>query len=98
MIGYLGEFIDGLDADTFCNCGEGNRPDGSYIQDVDSYLYHDLVAQYEFATGTRVLVGLTNLTDEDPPFIETGFNAVTDPTVYRMFGRGWYVRLVQNFD
>jgi len=98
-VGYLGEYISGLDADTFCNCGAGNQPDGSYIQDIDSMLYHDLVASYKFEqTGTSIAAGITNLTDEAPPFIEVGFNATTDPSTYRMLGRGYYVRLTQNFD
>ena len=97
MIGYLGEYVSDLLADTFCNCGDGNQPDGTYKHDVPSVLYHDLVARYEFGTGTIISAGLTNLTDEAPPIIETGFNAMTDPTTYRLFGRGWYVRLQQNF-
>jgi hypothetical protein len=98
-VGYFGEFIGGLDADTFCNCGTGNQPDGSYIQEIDSMLYHDLVANYEFeSTGTNISVGATNLTNEEPPWIDTGFNANTDPTTYRMLGRGYYVRLTQTFE
>ncbi len=100
-VAYLGEYISDLDADTFCNCGAGNQPDGSYIQDVDSVLYHDLVASYESDfTGvgpTTITAGITNFTDEEPPFIEVGFNATTDPATYRMFGIGYYVRLSQQF-
>lgn len=93
-IGYLGQYISALDADTFCNCGDGNQPDGSYIQDIDSMLYHDLVASYTFgAAGLQLSGGITNLTDEEPPYIEVGFNATTDPATYRMFGRGYYLRL-----
>ncbi|MEQ9562182.1 MAG: TonB-dependent receptor, partial [Woeseiaceae bacterium] len=33
-VGYLGQYISGLDADTFCNCGVGNQPDGTYIQSI----------------------------------------------------------------
>jgi iron complex outermembrane receptor protein len=95
-ISYMAEYISGLDADTFCNCGTGNQPDGTYIQKIDSYLYHDLVASYDFDTwgsNTQISAGLTNLTNEEPPFIEVGFNATTEPAAYRMFGRGWYLRL-----
>jgi iron complex outermembrane recepter protein len=93
-VAYLGEYISGLDADTFCNCG----PVAPYIQKIDSVLYHDLVASYEFAqTNTRVTASITNVTDEEPPFIEVGFNATTDPSTYRMFGRGYWVRLEQKF-
>jgi len=95
QIGYLGEYISGMDADTFCNCGEGNQPDGTYIQDIDSELYHDLVASYTFDTWGSSLTlsgGITNLTDEGPPFIEIGFNASTSRGLHRIFGRGYYLR------
>lgn len=103
-IGYLGEFIDGLDADTFCNCDSDGDPsnntaDGSYIQTIDSVLYHDIVASYNFVdTGTTIAAGITNITDEEPPYIEVGFNATTDPATYRLFDMGYYLRLTQAFE
>ena len=93
-IGYLGEYISALDADTFCNCG----PVAPYIQKIDSYLYHDVVISYEFGMGSQISFGATDITDEEPPFIEIGFNALTDPSTYRMFGRGYYLRFTQNFE
>ncbi len=103
-IGYLGEYISGLDADTFCNCDSdgdpsNNGPNGEYIQKIDALLYHDLVADYTFErTNTNIALGFTNLTDEEPPFMDTGFNANTDPPTYRLFGRGYYLRLTQSFE
>ncbi len=94
---YLGEYISSLDADTFCNCGTGNQPDGTYIQAIDAVMYHDLVANYDFGQGTSVTAGITNITDEEPPFIEVGFNATTDPSTYRLFGAGYYLRLKHQF-
>lgn len=95
-LAYLGEYISSLDADTFCNCGPGSDP--FYIQKVDSVLYHDLVASYQFTqTNTRITASITNITDEEPPFIEVGFNATTDPSTYRLFGRGYWLRLEQKF-
>lgn len=98
MLGYQGEYISALDADTFCNCGVGNNPDGTYTQKIDSFLYHDFLVAYEFEkTGTKISGGVTNFTDEEPPYIEVGFNATSDPSTYRMFGRGYYLRVSQNF-
>jgi iron complex outermembrane recepter protein len=89
-VAYLGEFISSLDADTFF--------DPDYIQKIDSQLYHDIVVSYEIQqTNTRIAASITNITDEAPPFIEVGFNATTDPATYRMFGRGYWVRLEQRF-
>jgi len=92
-IGLLGEYISGLDADTFCNCG----PVAPYIQKIDSQLYHDIVLNYEFGRGSQLGFGVTNVTNEAPPYIEVGFNATTDPSTYRMFGRGYYFRFTQRF-
>jgi outer membrane receptor protein involved in Fe transport len=91
-VSYLGEYISKLDADTFCNCDSN-----PYIQKIDDMLYHDVVASYTFASNTSITAGVTNLTNEEAPFIETGFNATTDPSTYRMFGRGYYLRLNQKF-
>jgi len=89
-VGYLAEYISSIDATaTFVN----------YTYSIDSYLYHDLVFDYTLdAMGTtRLTAGFTNLTDEEPPFIDPGFNASTDPNTYRIFGRGYFVRLSQTF-
>lgn len=105
---YLAEYISSLDADTFCNCGTGNRPDGTYIQNIDSFLYHDVTASYDFGDGTlfgenalnglRLQAGITNISDEEPPFIEVGFNATSDPSTYRMMGRGYFLRMQYKFE
>jgi outer membrane receptor protein involved in Fe transport len=98
-VGWLMEYIGALDADTWCNCDSdgdpsNNLPDGTYIQDIDSFLYHDLVASWVWgAANTTVSVGLTNITNKAPPYIDMGFNATTDPSTYRLFGRGYYLRL-----
>ena len=97
------EYISGVDADTFCNCdsdGDPSKqgPDGEYIQPIDSFLYHDLVATYNFDfLKTTITAGVTNITDEAPPYIEVGFYATTDPATYRLFGRGYYVRAAWKF-
>jgi iron complex outermembrane receptor protein len=90
-VSYLAEYISSLDADTFYY-----DPIDPYIQMINSFLYHDLVASYtfdSFGSTTQLSGGITNIGDEEPPYIEQGFNATTDPSTYRMFGRGWYLRL-----
>ena len=97
-VGLLYEYISSLDADTFCNCGEGNQPDGTYIQKINSHWYFDLVGSYTFTdAGLTLSGGVTNLGDKAPPYIEVGFNATTDPATYRLFGRGYYLRLAYKF-
>lgn len=90
-VGYLGEYISGQDSATVFT-GE--------IYRVPSQFYHDLVASYNFSafgSTTTIAAGITNFTDEAPPFIDNGFNAKTDPSTYRLFGRGYYVRLGWKF-
>jgi outer membrane receptor protein involved in Fe transport len=90
-IGYLGEYIGGMDADTIFFGTD-------YTQDISSEMYHDIVGSYTLGQfGLTLTGGITNLTDEPPPFVEIGFNAGTDQATYRMFGRGYYVRAQWKF-
>lgn len=85
-LGYLGEYIGSMDTDAVFI---------PYTYNLDSELYHDLVASYEFGTDFGDLTftgGITNFTDEPPPYIDLGFNAKTDPSTYRMFGIGYFLR------
>ena len=84
----MGEYISSLDATAVF------LPDYEYK--VDSQLYHDLVASYTW-NSTTFTAGLTNFTNEAPPYIDAGFNAKTDPPTYRMFGRGYYLRLTWKY-
>ena len=89
-ISYLGEYISSLNAPV--------QFLGDYTQKVDSQMYHDIVVDFTFnRTGTTISAGVTNLTDEEPPYIDYGFNASTDPSTYRMFGQGYYFRIRQAF-
>lgn len=90
-IRYLGEYISGIEADISFIAG--------YTQKIDSTLYHDLIMGYDLqSTGTRFSAGITNFTDEAPPYIDIGFNASTDPSTYRLFGVGYYLRISQSFE
>jgi len=90
-VGYLAEFIGEIEA--LANYQ-------NYVQQIDSLLYHDLVFNYTFNRygATRLTLGVTNLTDEEPPYIDRGFNASTDPNTYRMFGTGYFFRISQTFE
>ena len=110
-IGYLGEYISAIDAQGFCSCGNvetndpvtGNPPAGYlYFQEVDSLLYHDIVANYQFeSTGTNIAVGVTNLTDEEPEYVPQGVtareNGNTYPGVYDPLGQYWFLGATVQF-
>ena len=89
-VSYLAEYIGSIDADAQYI---------DYRYSIDAQMYHDIVVDYTLdAFGqTRITAGVTNLTDEAPPFIDQGFNASTDPNTYRVFGMGWFLRLTQTF-
>ena len=90
-IAWLGEYIGSMTSlDAF---GVG------YEYTVDAQLYHDIVGNYEFSqTGTTMSLGISNVTNEPPPYIDLGFNGKTDVAAYRLFGTGYYLRLSQSFE
>lgn len=90
-VSYSAEYIGDTTAATTFWEAEG------YKQKIDAQLYHDLAFAYSFDTGTRVSLGLTNITNEEPVYIDNGANASTDPTTYRLFGSSYVLRLTQKF-
>jgi outer membrane receptor protein involved in Fe transport len=75
------------------NVNEGNPGDAP--EDLTSHgamSYFDLFARYAFGTAVEVSAGVTNLLDEQPPIILTGFtNTNTDNTTYDGIGRRYFV-------
>lgn len=66
------------------------------VQHVPFQMYHDITGTYSF-DGAKITFGLTNLTNEAPPFIDSAFNASTDPGTYRLYGRSWFLRTTYDF-
>jgi outer membrane receptor protein involved in Fe transport len=60
-------------------------------------LYHDLEGRYEFDNGMTVRAAITNLTDEDPPFVNMAGQANTDAGTYRLLGRTFFLELRYDF-
>ena len=92
-IGYMGEYISSL---TTLDAGFI----GDYEYTISDQLYHDIVASYTltaFGSSTTIAAGVTNITDEAPPYIDLGFNGKTDVAAYRLFGTGYYVRASWKF-
>ena len=95
-VSYLGEFISGLDGSTGFGLVDANGD--AYVQVIASQFYSDIVASYTYDDSITVTAGLTNITDEAPPYIDRGFNANTDPSTFRLFGQGYYLRLKWTFE
>lgn len=92
-VDYIGS-IDEFDTSAL-NAG-ASRED-AFIQEVDAEVYVDFVGRYNFAWGTQISGGITNIFDNDAPFINGEFNASTDTDTYRLFGRSWFAEIRHNF-
>lgn len=65
---------------------------------IDGVTYWDISGSYTFPDwGTQIAVGITNLTDEELPYIHDAFNNSTDPDTFRALGRSWFVNIRQDF-
>jgi outer membrane receptor protein involved in Fe transport len=64
---------------------------------VDSVLYHDIAAGFEFGSGVTVRAAITNVTDEDPPYLNIA-PANTDVSTYRLLGRSYFLELSYKFE
>ena len=59
---------------------------------VDPVLYHDIEAGFTFDSGVTVRAAITNVTDEDPPYLNIS-PANTDVATYRLLGRSYFLEL-----
>jgi outer membrane receptor protein involved in Fe transport len=59
---------------------------------VDPVLYHDIEAAFTFDSGITVRAAITNVTDEDPPYVNIA-PANTDVSTYRLLGRSYFLEL-----
>ena len=59
---------------------------------VDPVLYHDIETGFKFDSGVTVRAAVTNVTDEDPPYLNIA-PANTDAATYRLLGRSYFLEL-----
>lgn len=64
---------------------------------VPTSIYHDISAAYEINDDLTVSGGFGNITNEDPPYFDSGFNASTDPSTYRIGGTTAFIRAAYKF-
>ncbi len=66
---------------------------------IDPWLTHDMQVSYtvNFLAGLKVLLGVDNLFDEEPPQIASAFNDNIDARIHELKGRFMYLRLNQSF-
>jgi outer membrane receptor protein involved in Fe transport len=68
-----------------------------FVRRVNPILYHDIEVGFEFDTGVTVRAAITNVTDEDPPYLNIG-PANTDVSTYRLLGRSYFLELRFQFE
>ncbi|MEO0424547.1 MAG: TonB-dependent receptor [Pseudomonadota bacterium] len=75
----------------------GGEVTANTARDISARVYHDFTISRDFDIGTRVTLGVDNLTDRDPPFFANADEANTDVTTYPLLGRTFWLRLGHRF-
>ena len=108
-LSYRWRYISGVDLDPYTRAGlpiSDLSPDPAALaaaQQIDAYNYIDLAAQWQATEQVRVNLSITNVTDEDAPFIVTGvgpttFNSGnTYPSTYDVLGRVFTIGVQAKF-
>jgi outer membrane receptor protein involved in Fe transport len=91
MASYAAEYIGGYSelVDPWPQFGVFFDP---FYRRVDPVLYHDVEVGFGFDSGVTVRAAITNVTDEDPPYLNIA-PANTDVTTYRLLGRSYFLEL-----
>jgi outer membrane receptor protein involved in Fe transport len=69
----------------------------SFYRRVDPVLYHDIEGRFAFDSGVTVRAAITNVTDEDPPYLNVS-PANTDTATYRLLGRSYFLEMGYQFE
>ena len=64
-----------------------------YRRLVHAVLYHDVAAGFGFRNGVSVQAAITNVFDQDPPFVNSGSLTNTDEATYQLLGRTYFLEL-----
>lgn len=85
-VNYSNRFVDGVtNVDGFATS----------MQDVSSYLQHDISASYTFdllGQESTITIGVEDVLDEDPPFVEGNFQNGFDTGTFNARGRYFFVK------
>ena len=97
------DFVNGMDNSVFADPSITyfGLPDAQRIVTTPSIRYHDLSARWE-GPATTVIFGLSNVTDEDPPFVSTDAdfrfgNIPISGTQYDLLGRAAFMSVSREF-
>jgi len=95
---YIGEFQIGESDLTKSASADGAIP-GVTLQFGDTWYYDATVAYKYKPTNTKFLIGVDNLSDEQPPlqYANNALNANTDVSTFDTVGRYFFFKLTQTF-
>ncbi|HHL32229.1 MAG TPA: TonB-dependent receptor [Oceanospirillales bacterium] len=102
-IAYHLQYYSGLDADLQFfdarNLVENGGLRNKITQDIAAQSYSDIALSYALPwQQTKLTVGINNLLDRDPPFIESASSNIgTEAGTYRAFGRSWFIKWNSRF-
>jgi iron complex outermembrane receptor protein len=85
---YQAQWIGG-----YSECGPVDFQDVPFCRHVAGVVYHDAQAGYSFGPAVSLRIGVTNITDRQPPFLNFGNELNTDTTTYRLLGRTAFAAL-----
>ena len=70
-----------------------------FVENIDSFDYFELSANYTLENGVNATVGIRNLFDESPPELDmwNSWEANTFPNMYDVYGRSIFARLKYKF-
>lgn len=88
-----------LSLDEYGLCSGPEHPEHGTLNEIDTTFYHDVQFAYDMQSWkTRLVLGVINLFDQDPPKVYTAFASTYDPTTYDVPGsRTPYIRFVTSF-
>ena len=99
--GVSGRYVGNFKECAVGLCSDEAGGDSSQARQIGHYLPIDVFVGYTLknwtAGTTNLTVGVTNLTDVQPPYIATAFAANSDPSTYDYIGRFFYTRLTHTF-
>lgn len=78
---YIGETVDAL-----------RSPAATSDAVAETTIYHDLVGTYNY-NNMSFTFGINNVTDQDPPYFHSAFNANTEPGMYDVIGRRMFANI-----
>ncbi|TJY64971.1 TonB-dependent receptor [Sinimarinibacterium sp. CAU 1509] len=88
-----------LSLDEYGLCSGPVHPDYGVLNEIKTTFYHDVQLSYDVPNwNTRLVIGVINALDQDPPPVYSSFASSYDPTTYDVPGsRTPYIRFVSNF-